>query len=388
MRHGATGSVARKMKAAGIRRQWCDLQARRRDQLSHARLVRLPLGSRLRRHARTLLILAMHLTLVLPSLLSLPREVLAAAPALPALVRRASTPRHEPAGIDAALLAAAQMPPDTPLGPLAARGAGIDIGADAMARADPIALVAGRDDVLLGGRVDDLSAADAEAMVARMNMHFADDGLVFIAPRPNTWFVRLIGIAPPQTTSLVQVHGAMHAHLPRGNKAGQWKRWLSEMQMLLHDDPRNAARERMAQAPVTGIWIADAGTAVSPSSADTVQWFAAAGRDGDVVRGLAPRGPSSVPVPPSNFAQMPSSTNSIVVMPALQNAQDLAAAGTAWITPALAALDQRTLTTVTVIADNGRGAFVWDPRPLAWWSRWRESSRATSFVPPIAPTST
>lgn len=326
----------------------------------------------------------MQLTLVLPSLLSLPPATLAASSALAGLVQRAPAPRHETAGIDAVLLAVARQPPGTPLAPLAARGAGVACGNDVIARADPVALIAGRDDVLLGGRVDDLAGADAQAFVERLNTHFAHDGLVFAAPRPDTWFVHLRGLDPPQTTSLAQVHGAIHAHLPRGAQSGQWKRWLSEMQMLLHDDPRNAARERDGRVPVTAIWIADAGTMGGAGGDASTQWFAPAGREGDVARGLAVQDPASAATPPAGFAHLPPARDAVVILPALRTPAALDAAAAAWLAPALAALDRRTLAALTVVATDGRHAFVWTPRAAPWWTRWQPWSRPGAFVPPTA----
>ena len=327
----------------------------------------------------------MQFTLVLPSMLSLPSATLAASPGLAALAQRAPPPHYETAGIDAVLLAVAQRPPATPLAPLAARGAGVALGTGAIARADPVALIAGRDDVLLGGRVDDLSSADAQVFIARLNHHFANDGMEFVAPRSDTWFVHLAGLDPPQTTSLAQVHGAIHAHLPHGAQAGQWKRWLSEMQMLLHDDPRNAARERDGRLPVTAIWIADAGTADAAASNSSAQWFAPPGRGGDIARGLAAQGPGSVAPPPAGLAQLPSALDAVVVLPEVRTPAELDAAVGAWLTPALAALDHGTLDALTVVAADGRGAFVWTPRATSWWTRWRPWSRSPVFVPPAAP---
>jgi hypothetical protein len=329
----------------------------------------------------------MQLTLVLPSLLSLPPAHLAASSALAGLAQRAPAPRHDAAGIDAVLLAVAKRPPATPLAPLAARGAGFAHCDDVIARADPVALIAGRDDVLLGGRVDDLAAADAQAFVERLNRHFAPDGLVFAAPRPDTWFVQLRGVEPPQATPLAQVTGAIHAHLPRGAQAGQWKRWLSEMQMLLHEDPRNAARERAGRVPVTAIWIADAGTAAGGGSDASTQWFAPAGREGDVARGLAAQDPAAVAAAPASLGHLPPGRDAVVILPALRTPADLDAAATGWLAPALAALDGRALAALTVVATDGRHAFVWTPRAMPWWSRWRPWARARAFEPPVAPDS-
>ena len=61
--------------------------------------------------------------------------------------------------------------------------------------ADPVTLVAGRDDVIVAGRVTGLDTPDAQDFVARavdaLNAHFAADALTFIAARAGRWLVRL-----------------------------------------------------------------------------------------------------------------------------------------------------------------------------------------------------
>lgn len=326
----------------------------------------------------------MHLHLVLPSLLALPREVLSASSALAALASRALPPRHEPRGLDAVVLATAGLPRDTPLAPLAARGAGLAMASGTIARADPITMVAGRDDVLLGGRVDDVSVADTQAFITLLNAHFASDGLTFIAARPDAWFVQFADFAVPQTTPLAQVHGALHAHQPRGEHAARWKRWNSEMQMLLHEHALNVARERDGQSPVTGVWIADAGPAVPSAGRKAVDWFAAVGRTGDVARGLALAHACAASPPPATFTQWTATTDAVVILSPLHTAAELQTATDAWLSPTLAALDRGTLTELTIAADDNHDAFIWSPHATKWWMRWRGAS-ATPFVPPAVP---
>jgi len=326
----------------------------------------------------------MHLQLVLPSLLALPRDVLATSTALAALASRASPPQHGRRGLDAVVSAAAGLAPDTPIAPLAARGAGLAVTSGTIARADPITMVAGRDDVLLSGRVDDVSATDAEAFIALLNAHFAGDGLNFVAPRPDAWFVQFDDLPVPQTTPLVEVHGALHAHQPRGEHAARWKRWNSEMQMLLHEHALNVARERNGQAPVSGLWIADAGPAVPPAGGTMLDWFAAAGRAGDVARGLAQAHARSAPLPPATLAQWPATRDAVVILSPLHTADDLQAAADAWLLPAMSALDRGTIRELSIAADDQHDAFVWTPRAAKWWTRWRAAS-ATAFVPPKVP---
>lgn len=317
-------------------------------------------------------------------MLALPREVLSASPALATLAKHAAPPQREARGLDAVMLAAAGLPPTTPVAPLAARGAGLDAATGTIARADPITMVAGRDDVLLAGRVDDVSATDALAFISLLDAHFASDGLTFVAARPDAWFVQFADLAVPQTTPLAQVHGALHAHQPRGEHAARWKRWTAEMQMLLHEHPLNAARERNGQSPVSGLWIADAGPAVPSSGGTVVDWFAPAGPSGDVARGLARMQARAAPLPPATFAHWPATADAVVILRPLRTAADLQEAAAAWLSPALAALDRGTITELTVTADADHDAFVWSPRAAKWWTRWRAAANA-AFVPPVAP---
>jgi hypothetical protein len=98
----------------------------------------------------------MRVTLAIPRLLALERTALAGVRSLARLERYAAAPTAEPRGFDTALLVAAGQSRDTCTAPLAALGAGFDSGAALVLRADPVTLIAGRDDVLLAGRVDDL----------------------------------------------------------------------------------------------------------------------------------------------------------------------------------------------------------------------------------------
>ncbi len=156
------------------------------------------------------------------------------------------------------------------------------------------------------------------------------------------------------------------------------------MQMLLHEHPLNAARERNGQSPVSGIWIADAGPAVPAAGGTAIDWWAAAGQAGDVARGLAQMHARTALPLPASFAQWNASSEAVVILPPLRAEADLHATVDAWLTPALAALDRGTLTGLTIAADDMHDAFIWSPRAAKWWTRWRGAT-ATPFVPPVVP---
>ena len=300
----------------------------------------------------------MRVTLAVPDLLAADRAALARSAPLARVAAYAAAAPSAATDLDAALVAAAGLPADTPLAPLAAAGAGAATGDAYVLRADPVALVAGRDDVLLAGRVDDLADADAAALVAVLNAHFAADGLAFHVPRPDAWFIAVRGDARPDTTPLPAVRDAIGPHLPRGAHGAVWRRWLSEMQMLLHEHPVNAAREARGQAAVTGIWISCGGTLPVGASAQASAFFAPSGRAGDVARGLArAAGADAAPVP-AGYAELAPGANAIVVLPPLAAADALPTLEHAWLAPALAALERGSLAQLTLIASE-RDAAAW-----------------------------
>lgn len=326
----------------------------------------------------------MRVTLAVPNLLAMDRAALAAVPGLARFARHAESIAAEPAGMSTALLVAAGAPRETPVAPLAALGAGFAPGDALVQHADPVALVAGRDDVLLSGRIDDLSPADADAILAALNLHFADDGLAFHAPRPDAWFVTSRSTELPDTTPLPAVRGAIQSHLPRGEHRKTWRRFLSEMQMLVHEHPANAPREAQGRAPVTGIWLWGGGTLRDVPATPRIAMFAAPGPAGDVVRGLAVHARSSAPAPPADFASLPRGDDAIVVLPAPANAGDVAALASAWLAPAAMALERRALAQLTLVADGNGAALVWTARAPSWRQRLRArfAPRAFAFPAP------
>jgi hypothetical protein len=317
----------------------------------------------------------MRVTLAIPKLLAMERTVLAGVPALGRLDRYAGAPVGEPKGFETALLVAAGRSRDTPTAPLAAFGAGFDSGDAFVLRADPVTLIAGRDDVLLAGRVDDLGAADAASMIATLNRHFAADGLAFHAPRPDAWFVTTSAPAPSVTTELSEVSGPIHAHLPRGDHAKAWRQWLSEIQMLLHEHPANATREAAGRPPVTGVWLAGGGVGTGRHASVGATMFTAPGPLGDIARGLAPA--QSLP---ENFAALPPVDHAVVVLPAVTGAPAMTALVAAWIDPAVSALERRALSSLALVADGAGGAFTWEAAAPSWWQRLRASLSASAFV--------
>jgi len=324
----------------------------------------------------------MRLTLAVPDLLTLDRDTRAAVPALGSLAHYAGPPVVRRGALDVLLVPDSAAADRVAIAPLAALGAGLDPGASYVLRADPVSLVAGRSDVVLAARIDDLDADESGALMATIDAHFGRDGLAFRAARPDAWFVLVDHTPDLSTTPLSLVRDAIYPWLPAGTDSPRWRRWLSEMQMLLHDHPANVAREARGRAPVTGIWISEGGRIGEMEQRPATAMFATSGAAGDVARGLARLHGNAVDAPPENFAALPAHGSAAVVLdPAsIANASLLQAN---WLGPVVAALEQGALASLSLLADGRGVAAAWHPERPNALRRMMAKLAPRPFVPPL-----
>ena len=332
----------------------------------------------------------MRLTLAVPELLAQDRATIAAAPSrgnslansLAKIARYGGAPVTQRGGLEAFLASPAAPSGRLATAPLAALGAGLDPGDRYVLRADPVSLVAGRADVVLGARIGDLDADEADALITTLNTHFGRDQLAFACPRPDAWFI-IVDDAPDLTTTpLSAVRGTIYPHLPGGADAATWRRWLSEMQMLLHDHPVNVAREARGGTPVTGIWISEGGRTTDIADAPAMAIFAAPSPAGDVARGLALLRGNSVRVPPASIAELPKHDDVTVVLdPASET--NMPVCERYWLGPAVAALERGSLESLTLLADGNGIAASWRAQRPALLQRVSARFAGRAFAPPM-----
>jgi hypothetical protein len=303
----------------------------------------------------------MQLTLVLPNLLDAPPAALAAvnAPALARLLSTAEAPILEPDGplaIACANIGIAKQN-DWPVAPWLARAAGIDPGGRYWLCAAPVTLDVGRVEVRLAGVVSDLDAAEGIALLSSLRAQFASDGIEFLDGGPGRWWVTLAEPQQLETSPPDAVLGKpLIAHLPRGADAARWRRWQSEIQMLLFEHPVNRLREESGQLPVNDVWMWGGGTL---RAADPAAPIAAVFTQTPLLRDLARAvGANPVTVPSSfaAFRRAPPAASALVWLDAL-NALDpqeqLIAFDTNWAAPLERALDKHELELKLVFAGSG-----------------------------------
>jgi hypothetical protein len=318
----------------------------------------------------------MHLTLVVPGLLDWPLSALAVvekeAPALARLIAAAPPPTIEEDGLVATACRSCGIAKqqDWPVAPWLARAAGLDTGIGYWICADPARFLVGQADVRLAGLIGDLERAEADALIATLNAHFADDGIRFFAPVPTRWFARvedapLLITRPPE----VALGAPLVPYLATGPDAARWRRWQSEVQMLLFENAVNRRREENRRPPVDSVWLWGGGTLVSRERS-AIRIFA----NGGLIRDLG-RGAGLAPAPlPATLAATRGTAAQAFWLDAVgvdAAATQLPAVDRAWMAAAERALHNGTIPEVElVIAGRALALGFRVPRP-SLVQRWR-----------------
>ncbi len=140
-----------------------------------------------------------------------------------------------------------------PVAPISAAFDGL--GKGCWLRADPAHLRLQRDRLILLPEVE-AKADEAVQMCSSLNEHFAGQGVAFLAPHPQRWYVRVDRLPDIETVPLSRAAGRNVRDLLSGGKeAAHWRRMFNEIQMLLFSHPANEAREARGELPVNCLWL-------------------------------------------------------------------------------------------------------------------------------------
>lgn len=120
---------------------------------------------------------------------------------------------------------------------------------------DPVFLRVDQDQAIFTASEErDIREDDARHLIDDLNTHFSADGLQVHYFRPHQWLLE----APLEltTASLYETqYKNVEQHQPSGADARCWRRYLNEMQMLLHGHEVNQARELRGELPVNSLWL-------------------------------------------------------------------------------------------------------------------------------------
>lgn len=154
-----------------------------------------------------------------------------------------------------------QAAPDYPIAAISAAVDGLDVGDAYWLRADPVHLVLQRDCFSLGESIPlPVIREHADSMIASLNQHFNQDGLVFMIGNSGAWYL-YAAQSPQLKTTLPSVAAGKNIHqfMPQGLESSKWLAVLNEVQMLLFEHPANQSREAAGIVAVNSVWFSGGG---------------------------------------------------------------------------------------------------------------------------------
>lgn len=131
------------------------------------------------------------------------------------------------------------------------------IDEDFLVRADPVHLQADRDTAkLLPVQMLDLTEDDADAMLLDINQFLSTDGFkVFRGPDQGWYMSGMDATTLKSFPPSFLANRNASAYLPAGENSEQWRRLMTEIQMLLHTHPINEQRMRSGRLPINSLWF-------------------------------------------------------------------------------------------------------------------------------------
>lgn len=210
----------------------------------------------------------------------------------------------------------------------------------------------------------DLDAGEAAELAAPLRPLFGDQGLLLELTEPARWHLRLLRSTPvPDFDPPAAVLGAdLLAHLPAGPDGRRWRALFNEVQVILHQHPRNARRRAAGRPSVNCIWLWGGGAL--PDWVRSTQTHVVS--EDPLLRALAQRAGAVRLADASALPELPRDAHGLL---------DLAAPDAARIAAALAAseaaLRRGRIDAIELASDDGFRSRV------RRWHRWRFWRRAS-----------
>ena len=240
-------------------------------------------------------------------------------------------------------------------------------------RAQPIHFAAGLDrltTVLLHGAAR-MSAAERAALSPTLADHLESSGLQLHEGADGEWL--LCSETPLQVQTVTPEFAAANPRaeiLPHGRDAGGLRRVMTEMQMLLHDHPVNAARESRGMPALNAIWVHGEGMLSEVSG----QALPEASGDDVYLRGIYRLHDRPVQPKAADAATLLSRIAGPTV--AIIDPPDLQALETKWLAPLSRALLVGAISKLTVLFDEWRV----DTDRAAMFKVWRRELQPANWA--------
>jgi hypothetical protein len=303
-------------------------------------------------------------------------------PALETILARGHTSRSGGISLERRLATAYALPAELPLAPYSLRGDGGEPGDHFWMHADPVHIrLHGNRLILADASRFNLSGEETQEFIAALNAQLAPEGITFVAPHPQRWYVRIADEPRMHAAPTAEMAGRdIETFLPSGEDSARWRRFFNEAQMLLHAHPRNAEREASGALPVNGVWFWGAGRARKLVSPYDIVWG-----DHPLAAGLAAASAVTarpLPALAAPFLKDPGGKTPLIVAALPPTAygdvqgwrEAVAALESSWCAPLLEALGDGTLQTLTLHGlgpDYGYTSTLTRHDRLRFWRRKR-----------------
>jgi len=120
----------------------------------------------------------------------------------------------------------------------------------------------------------DITESESDQLVSALNDLIRDDGLeVFRASETSYYLTGMPGSELDTWPAHAVANGKIADYLPRKSEAGEWRRLMTEVQMLFHAHPVNVARVNAQQLPINGMWFWGGAKASSLAPMESVDLF-------------------------------------------------------------------------------------------------------------------
>jgi len=258
--------------------------------------------------------------------------------------------------------------------------------------ADPVHLRFHHERIILADAgAFDLDDDEAHALVAALNIQFADVGIFHIATA-RRWYLKLNATVEHFSEPISKIAGRrLDSELT--DKNGPLTRWLNEVQMFLHGHPVNERRQAAGKPAVNSLWLWGGG----PLPEVPPPEFAAAWSDNPLATGLASASGIESPPCPSGLngllADADQHTAQLVVLDSLlppvlyENGEDWHNAWAAlerdWFLPLRAELGRK-IDTLTIVAPTIYGQLSWTLNGTDRWKFWRQSRPLADLAKALA----
>ncbi len=270
---------------------------------------------------------------------------------------------------------------DLPIAAISAAADGLDVGNSYWLRADSVHFVMQRDCFSLSEPAPlFIKPEHAALMVASLNAHFAQDGLVFFIGKSGAWYLHAGKVAQITTTlPSVAMDKNVHHFMPQGVDSAKWKSILNEVQMLLHDHRANEAREFSGELVVNSVWLSGGG--VMPA-------FKALQHHVDLIiandvlnQGLATwANIACQPVPSSLDKILHSTAKHVRIALPQSNHSQASHLDDAWFLPLIAALKNKQIEQLTLNLGFYEKCLVVVYKPLDVYKFWRKPKAIMQYL--------